>query len=109
MGIENFDDDTGPSMGEYEYMYALCNDPDEFAGDRADERRYIRGVHEMAFGTSLDEVPAGKWKVRGGAVLEISKMTKPHLENAIKLFTRAGHADHMKIRELREELARRPK
>jgi hypothetical protein len=93
MSIENYNDDTGPSMGEYEYQYALCNNPDQF---------------EEPTAPSLDSVPAGKWRVRGGAVLEIAKMSAEHLRNAINLFERAGHGDHMKIRELREELARRP-
>lgn len=80
------------SESEYEYMYALCNDPSEFGEPTA---------------PSLDSVPAGKWRVRGGAVLEISRMAVEHLRNAIALFTCAGHGDHTKIRELREELARR--
>jgi hypothetical protein len=87
---------TGEEMseGEYEYQYALCNDPGEFYDDGPSAK-------------SLDSVPAGKWRVRGGAVLEIVGMSVEHLRNAINLFERAGWADHMKIRELREELARR--
>lgn len=85
----NFNDDTGPSMGEYEYMYALCNDPYEF--------------REEAPPSSLS-APVGKWRVRGGAELEISKMTVEHLQNAIRFFTRAGWGDHAKIQELWEEL-----
>ena len=82
------------SEAEYEYQYALCNDPDQFHDDGPSAK-------------SLDSVPAGKWRVRGGAVLEIAKMSVEHLRNAISLFEHAGHGDHMKIRELREELARR--
>jgi len=85
-------EDDGPSMGEYEYQYALCNDPDEF--------------HELKALPTLD-APVGKWRVRSGAVLEIAKMSAEHLQNAINLFTRAGWGEHTKIDELREELARR--
>ncbi len=87
---------TGEEMSEaeYEYQYALCNDPDQFYDDGPSAK-------------SLDSVPAGKWRVRGGAVLEIAAMSVEHLQNAINLFVRSGHGDHMKIRELREELARR--
>ena len=86
---------TGGEMSEaeYELQWQLCNE-DHFDPPIESTR-------------SLDSVPAGKWRVRGGAVLEISGMTVEHLKNAIALFVRAGHGDHMKIRELREELARR--
>jgi hypothetical protein len=56
--------------------------------------------------TSLRE-PAGSWRTRDGRVLRIFEMSRPHIENAIRLFERAGWAEHPKIRELREELARR--
>lgn len=97
-----FDDDNGPSMGEYEYMYALCNDPNE---DAIYESSAIHPLEELP--RPLDSVPPGKWRVRGGAVLEIKTMTDEHLRNAIRLFTHSGWGEHMKIQELWEELGRR--
>jgi hypothetical protein len=55
---------------------------------------------------SLNEL-AGYWRTRDGRVLEIAKMSRAHLVNAIRFFDRAGWGDHWKIRELCEELARR--
>lgn len=75
------------SMSEYEIAYALCNEP--FEAERPPPS------------------PPGKWRVRGGALLEICKMTDEHLRNAISLFMREGRGDEPKIDELRAELARR--
>ena len=57
-------------------------------------------------GGSLNERD-GYWRTRDGRVLEITGMTSKHLKSAVSLFDRAGWGDHSKIRELREELARR--
>lgn len=97
-------DDSGPSMGEYEYWYALCNNPHEDAIYESSAHHPL--LDEESPPSSLN-APIGKWRVRGGALLEISKMSTEHLRNAIRFFTRAGRGDHAKIQELWEELARR--
>jgi hypothetical protein len=79
----------GMSESEYERQYALCNDV-----RRDDDYERV----------TAPKAPAGYWRVRGGALLEIRKMTTDHLKNAINLFTNIGHGDHAKIKELREEL-----
>jgi hypothetical protein len=49
----------------------------------------------------------GYWRVRDGALLKITDMTVSHLDNAIKLFERAGFGKFAKIQELRAERAKR--
>lgn len=83
------------SEGEYQRQYDLCDQVD--VGDLGDDHFVPPSLGEKA----------GFWRTKNGAVLVIADMTKAHLDNAIKLFTRAGWGDHTKIRELREERARR--
>lgn len=78
------------SEGEYQYQMALC-----------DSAGYDTREHQ-----SLD-VRVGCWRVRGGSILKIRKMSVAHLKNAIGYFERAGRGSHSKIQELRAELARR--
>ena len=77
------------SEGEYEEMYALCNE----VGEPPHARSSIE--------------PAGSWRTRGGAVLRVAEMSATHLTNAVRLFERNGLGDHPKVQELRAELARR--
>lgn len=79
----------GMSEGEYQAMYADPDDPDDCGPPR-----------------SLGE-RSGYWRKRDGPVIEVSAMTTRHLLSAVALFDRAGWGDHPKIRELREEIARR--
>ena len=80
------------SEADYQSAYADPEEPDRY--------------EELPAPRSLAE-PAGLWRTRDARVLHIADMTTRHLENAIALFTKAGWAAHCKIRELREELARR--
>lgn len=80
------------SQGEYEYQYALCNEPPD---DLPQRKVYVA------------DAPEGRWTVRGGAQLEIAKMSDAHLRNAIAFFERHGEGQNKKIEELRQELARR--
>lgn len=79
------------SETEYEYQYGLCNEgPD----DDCDPPPVL-------------ELPIGYWRTRELNVLRVREMSRSHIENAIELFTRMGWADHLKIEELRLELAAR--
>lgn len=78
------------SEGEYQYQMALC----ESAG-RED------------FKEPPPPSPEGYWRVRGGALLEIAKMSTEHLKNAINYFERNDGGRSAKIEELRTELAGR--
>lgn len=75
------------SEGEYQYQLALCDE----AG-RPD---------------AVPAAPKGRWRVRGGALLEIRGMTDAHLRNAIAFFERRGDGQDKKIGELRIELKKR--
>ena len=82
---------TGEEMseGEYEFQRALCDEPPDYIDRHSFTERH------------------GCWRVRGGAILKIRKMTTSHLQNAIALFERGGQSSHPKLVELRDELKRR--
>ncbi len=80
------------SEAEYEYQYALCNEPP----DDCDPPPPL-------------EMSPGYWRTRDGQVLEIKSMSATHIANAVALFERSGWPEHDKIRELRAELNRRAK
>jgi len=115
----SFDDDDGMSMGEYEYMYGLCNGPDD------EDAIYESSAHHPLEDESQSNwegwnpgehgLPEpGLWRVRDGAILKIAEMTDRHLANAIRLFERKraeirpfALTEHPKITELKNELERR--
>lgn len=86
-GIYPLGKSDGMSEGEYQSMYEACDEGDPPP-------------------PALQQ-PYGYWRTRHGEQLKIVEMDTSHIKNAIKLFTRAGWGDHTKLRELREELARR--
>ena len=88
------------SEGEYQYQVALC----ESAGNE-DAIYESSALHPLE--ESLPPVPEGYWRVRGGALLEIAKMSTEHLKNAIAFFERNDGGRGKKIKELRAELGRR--
>jgi len=77
------------SEGEYQYQVALC----ESAG--------LEDIEPVP-----PPAPVGYWRVRGGALLEIVKMSTEHLKNAIN-YSERNRSVSAKIDELREELGRR--
>ncbi len=77
------------SEGEYQYQMALCESA---------------GLENIEYPPNA---PEGHWRVRGGALLEIAKMTTEHLKNAIAYFERTGGGSSEKIEELRAELGGR--
>jgi hypothetical protein len=88
------------SEGEYQYQMALCD-----AAGNEDAIYESSSLHPLE--EPLSPVPEGFWRVRGGALLEIAKMSTEHLKNAINYFERNDGGRHSKIEELRAELERR--
>ena len=77
------------------------------------DRSMSEGEYQAAYADPLAPVPetlfeaAGFWRTRDGRTLRIAEMATDHLRHAIRLFSLGGWAEEPKIRELREELARR--
>lgn len=94
----------GMSEGEYQSAYA---DPDPgLMGEEA----YLAACAEIAPRVEVPpalRTPKGEWRTRDGRTLRVEMMTADHLRNVIRLFERAGWAEHHKLDELREELTRR--
>lgn len=93
------DGDDGMSEGEYQALF----DPDypddvhDFEGDLS---------YSPNLPVTLSE-KHGYWRTRDGRVLLIADMSDNHLDNAIKMFSKAGYSDFVKIQELREERKKR--
>jgi hypothetical protein len=69
------------------------------------------GEYQLAYADlpapETSPIPKGFWRVRGGALLEIQKMTDEHIANALAFFEERGTYRHVKLDELREEQRRR--
>lgn len=89
----------GISEGQYQAQYDWVDDDvaDAVYHDELNDKIWLPPL-------SLGE-KIGFWRTRYGKVLKIAEMSTAHLGNAIYFFDEWN--DHPKIRELREELAKR--